>query len=274
LDPEEVVVADYRSLGAVKAVERACKDKTFTLLPLAMDLTSMHLPIFGPVFERSSSALVFTESERQSTASLMAPERVHFVGLPLAVNPSVIGEPEPHAGGDREYLLVVLGKALWPPGTSPWIDLLRARFPGRKLVVSAADLLVVYEAGKKPNESQGKERASDLMRLMAWGHVTIDLRPGSLFAMRSLQSLMYATPIVVPRESRAKEHAEAGSAGLWFDGPGELLSCVDAILDRRVRGVLAEQGSRYVRDRYGSTESFIERVESCCPTRSVRSGGS
>jgi hypothetical protein len=90
--------------------------------------------------------------------------------------------------------------------------------------------------------------------------MTVDARPGSLFARRSLQSLMFGTPIIVPEGSRAQEHAETGSGGLWFDGPGELFSCVETMLDPEVHDSLGSQGRRYALDRYGSTASFIERV--------------
>jgi hypothetical protein len=258
--PDLVVVADYRQVGTLRIIERSCADVPLVLVPLAMDLASMALPVFRPMFERAGDVLVFTQSERDASAALLGVDRVRFVGLPLAVNPSVGAEPEPHAGGDRDYLLVILGKPFWPQGSTAWADLLRMRFPARRVAVSASDALVVYKPDSVVHESPGMKGASDLMRLMAWAYLTVDMRPGSLFARQSLQSLMYGTPIVVPEGSRAQEHAETGSGGLWFDGPGELVWCIEAMLDPEVHAALGSQGGRYAHDRYGSTDSFVDRV--------------
>ncbi len=265
--PDLVVVADYRQVGTLQIIERYCADVPLVLVPLAMDLTSVALPVFRPMLERASDALVFTESERDAFAPLLDAERVRFVGLPMAVNPSVSGEPEPNAGGDRDYLVVILGTPLKPRRSSAWADLLRLRFPAWKVAVSASDVLVVYKPGSVVLESPGTKSTSDLLRLMAWAYLTVEMRPGSLFARQSLQSLMYGTPIVVPEGSRAHTHAERGSAGLWFDGPGELLWCVEAMLDPDVRDTLGSQGKHYAQDRYGSTDSFVDQVRLVLPGR-------
>jgi len=258
--PDLLLATDYREVGVLGILDTSCANTYLVLLPLGTDLRNMALPVFRPLFERADAVLVFTEAERSASAALTKADRVRLIGLPLAVNASVNNEPDQHAGGDRDYVLVILGEPFGTEGSNPWADVMRARFPDRAIAVAASELLVVYRPGSRTRWSPASKSASDLLRLMAWTHVTVDLRPGPLFARRSLQSLMYGTPIIVPEGSRAQEHAEAGSGGLWFDGPGELFSCIEAMLDPEVRDTLGRQGRTYALDRYGSTTSFVERV--------------
>jgi len=260
ITPDVVVLTDYRQAGALGVVDNCCTDVHLVLVPLATDMSGMTLSVFAPLLERADAVLVFTESERRASASLVGQDKIHLVGLPLAVNQSVNSEPHQHAGGDRDYVLVIPGKPSGSASSSPWADLLRTRFPARAVVAAGSDVLDVYKPGSRPIVAPATRSTSDLLRLMAWAHLTVDARPGSLFARKSLQSLMLGTPIIVPEGSRAQEHAETGSGGLWFDGPGELFSCVEAMLDPEVRDTLGSQGRRYALDRYGSTSSFIERV--------------
>jgi hypothetical protein len=99
---------------------------------------------------------------------------------------------------------------------------------------------------------------------MAWARVTVDLRPGRLFARRCIDSLLYGTPIVVPHDSRAREHAERGRGGLWFASPGELTLCVEALLEPSAHDAFADQGRQYAESEYGSTDHFIHRVVEGC----------
>ncbi len=105
-----------------------------------------------------------------------------------------------------------------------------------------------------------------MILLASWlGHaVTVDLHPGSLFARRCLDSLLYGTPIVVPHDSRAREHAEQGRGGLWFTDPSELIWCIEAMLDPSTRDTFGAQGRAYAEEQYGSTDRFIQRVTSAC----------
>jgi hypothetical protein len=258
--PDVIVLTDYRQAGALDVVDKYRTDAHLVLVPLGTDLRGMTLSVFARLFERADAVLVFTESERGASASLVAQDKIHLVSLPLAVNQSVNAEPHQHAGGDRDYMLVIPGKPSGSGSSGPWADLLRARFPDRAVVVAGSGVLEVYKPGSQPLVVPAARSTSDLLRLMAWARMTVDARPGSLFARRSLQSLMFGTPIIVPEGSRAQEHAETGSGGLWFDGPGELFSCVETMLDPEVHDSLGSQGRRYALDRYGSTASFIERV--------------
>ena len=95
---------------------------------------------------------------------------------------------------------------------------------------------------------------------MAWATVTVDLHPGPLFGRRCVESLLFGTPIVVPGDTIAREHAERGGGGLWFADAAELLWCVEALEDPGIRRTFAAQGHAYAEEEYGSTDRFIDRV--------------
>jgi hypothetical protein len=114
--------------------------------------------------------------------------------------------------------------------------------------------------GGEERQTAGVARGTDLLRLVAWATSTVDLRPGSLVARRSLESLLYGGPIIVPADSRAREHAVLGRAGLWFYGPGDLAWCVEALFDDEVHGALSRQGRHYAETRYAGSGSFVDRV--------------
>jgi hypothetical protein len=99
---------------------------------------------------------------------------------------------------------------------------------------------------------------------MAWARVTVDLRPGRLFARRCVDSLLYGTPIVVPADSRAREHAQRGRGGLWFENPAELAWCVESLLEPPTHDTISAQGLSYAEEEYGSTDRFVERVAEAC----------
>ena len=257
--PDLVVIADYRNIGALDAVERAAPGVPVTLLALGADLAGLASSHFDRLIDRSSAVLAITETERVAMRQHHRGANVHRIGIPAAANPSVLREPNTWVG-ETEYVLVITGADT--KGKEEEVALsrmLRLRFPDNPVGIAATDAFSVWHQGRL---SQGwpVERSSDMARLMAWARVTVDLRPGSLVARRCVESLLYGTPIIVPEDTRAKEHAELGRGGLWFSSPGELVWCVEAMLDNGTRHALGSQGSSYAEQRYGSTDAFIERV--------------
>jgi len=262
LRPDLVVVADYREAGAGLLLESKFPGTPVAVVPLGTDLDAMVFPAFSSLFERASATLVFTEAEMDAlNAAHGSNEPTAFnVGLPLSANPSVLREPNAYLG-ECDYVLVVTGCYEESPERSAGLArLLRARFARRNIAVVATDSFTVWVQGIA-DRPHAVERGSDLLRLMAWALATVDLRPGSLFARRSVESLLYSTPIVVPHRSRAAEHAAAGG-GLWFDDAADLEWCVETMFDHTVSGALGEQGRSYAEERYGSTGAFVEKVAS------------
>jgi len=264
LRPDLVVVADHRSVGALAAVDRVAPELPVTLVALGSDLDSLGFPHYRPVFDRAGTVLAVTESERRAIADRHGgADRVVRIGAPLAANPSARSEPNTWVG-DTEYVFVVSGSASDAHDEEAELTrLLRLRFPDNPVGIAHTDTFCAWHRGRV-EEGWAIERSSDMARLMAWARVTVDLRGGRLFARRSVESLLYGTPIIVPADSRAREHAERGRGGLWFADAAELTWCVEALLQPTTRAALSTQGRAYAEDEYGSTDRFIARVLDGC----------
>ena len=260
IDPNRVVIIDHRNVGALAAIDRFDAGLPVSLLALGSDAYRLACPHFTPLLARADHVLTMSRWESGAVADLRGgPEGVHRIGAPLSTNPSERSEPNGWVGED-EYVLVVTGAGRKQQHKeAELVRILRLHRPQTKVAIAHPDAFCVWQNGRSTS-SWAIERHSDMSRLMAWARLTVDLRPGNLFARRSLDSLMRGTPIVVPEDSRAREHAECGGGGLWFSTPSELAWCVDALLDPATNDVFAAQGRSYAEAEYGSTDRFIVRV--------------
>ena len=264
LRPDLVVTAGHLQVGALAAVDAYDREVPVVLLVLGSALERVAFPRFRPMYDRARSVLTVTRGEHDAVvAQLGRPDSVYQVGVPLAANPGARSEPDLFVG-DAEYVLVLTGvdSASDHPAASQ-ARLLRTAVTDRPVAVVHDDGLFVWHQGRV-RKGLPVERSSDLARLMAWARMTVDLNPGHLFARRSVESLLYGTPIVVPDDSRAREHAERGRGGLWFANPPELLWCVEAVFDAATRASLGAQGQAYAEREFGSTDRFIEKVTAGC----------
>jgi hypothetical protein len=260
--PDLALVAGHSNIDAVTVLDGHDPEVPWALLPL---VNRSEDPIFpNPLLERARTVLAITEDERHSIVEGSGHGRtVERVGAPLAANPSALTEPNTWVG-TADYVLVVTGVS-----TTQWDEeaelarIVRLRFPDTMVGISHTDAFCVWHRGR-PHRGWPIERRSDMARLMAWARVTVDLRPGGFFGRRSVESLLYGTPIVVPHDCRAREHAERGRGGLWFENPAELSWCVEAMLDPPTRDAFSEQGRSYAEEEYGSTDRFIERILTAC----------
>jgi len=269
LQPDLIVIAGHQTVGALAAVDSCLPDTPIALLALGAESHSLAFPHFDHLFSRASSVLAVTEIERTLIAEARSGEvKVHRIGAPMAANPSALSEPNTWVG-PTDYILVVTGTGSEEEGDESDLSrLLRLRFPDNPVGIAHTDSFCAWHQGRL-NQGWAIERSSDMARLMAWARVTVDLRPGRLFARRCVESLLFGTPVVVPHDSRAREHAERGRGGLWFGDPAELTWCVEALLEPSTRATFSAQGRRYAEDEYGSTDRFIERVSSACGLRSA-----
>jgi hypothetical protein len=235
-----------------------------SLLALSANADSLGLPQYGDVFERAGSVMAVTETERALVADQRGnAEQVHRIGTPLAANASALSEPNPWVGSS-DYILILTDTGSADPGEETQLSrLVSLRFPEIVVGISHSDGFFVWHEGRL-SRGLPVERSSDLDRLMAWAHTTVDLHPGRFFARRCVMSLLYGTPIVVPSRSLAREHAELGNAGLWFAEPAELVWGIEALLDPSIRGAFSTQGRSYAEQEYGSTDVFIKNVLGAC----------
>jgi hypothetical protein len=263
LHPELVLIVGHQQIGALTALDKYSPDLAMVLVALGSDLQSLTFPHFAGLFDRSRSVLTVTHTEYESVVNRYAGDKAHLIGAPLFANPSALTEPDASVG-ETEYVLALSDV---DAGADHWEyelgQLLRMKFPDHPVAVSHTDALYTWHQGRL-DKGPAVRRSSDRARLMAWARVTVDFRPGRLFAKRCIESLLYGTPIVVPDDSRAREHAERGRGGLWFADPAELTWCVEAILDPPTRASFSTQARDYAEPTFGSTDRFIERVLEAC----------
>jgi hypothetical protein len=260
LRPDLVVVAGHQHVGALEAVDGSVPGTPVALLALGTDLDSLGFPHFDRLIDRARAVLAVTEAERQAViAAHGRPDDVHRIGAPMAANPSALSEPNPWVGTHDYVLVITDADSEAEEEVVELARLIRLSFPENPIGISYRDVFVVWHEGRWV-PGWPVERSSDLARLMAWARVTVDLRPGTLFARRCVDSLLFGTPIIVPAGSRAREHAQRGRGGLWFSTPAELMWCIEALLDPDTRAPLSRQGRAYAEEEYGSTDRFVDRV--------------
>jgi hypothetical protein len=274
LQPSLVVVAGHQNIGAVKVVDRYDHDAAVNTIALGSNLHSLVFPHFVRHYSRSRSVLAVTQAEHNALVGVLpAPEAAYVVGAPLAANPNAWMEPDQLVGSSDYVLVLTHTDSEGGAREAELAQLLRTAAPERRVAIAHTDAFMVWQRGRVV-KGPPIERSGDLARVMAWARATVDLRPGRLFARPCLESLLYGTPIVVPHDSRAREHADVGRGGLWFENPAELTWCVEAMFDPAIRESFSARGRAYAERDFGSTDRFIEQVLVACALKSERLGDS
>ena len=193
------------------------------------------------------------------------------IGLHVPINP--LAATHRHNGlGFTGYLLVLSDRigapdVLPPTAMAAWLT---ARFPHREVVVIEDATAAVWR-GRVLRGVVSVFTRTDLWRLLAHARVTIDLAPGRIVARECIESLRFGTPIVVPYESAARAHANAGG-GMTFANHAELLACIAHLSDDGVRATMSSQGRHYADARYGDQEAFVDNVASALSAAAIASG--
>jgi hypothetical protein len=165
-------------------------------------------------------------------------------GLGFADYVLVLGDRGPDAAGDGV-----------PTALASW---LATRFADRHVVVVENAVASVWRARSLRGLVAVDARA-DLWRLVANARMTVDLAPGPLLARECVESTLCEVPVVVPARTAGARLAARGG-GLWFEDEAELLGCVEALDDQRVRDTLGTQGKAVATEWYGDAGRFVERV--------------
>jgi hypothetical protein len=182
-----------------------------------------------------------------------------FIGLHVPINP--LAATHRHNGlGFTGYLLVLSDRvgapAVSPP--TPMVAWLTARFPDKEVVV-VEDATAAVWRGRVLRGVVDVYTRTDLWRLVSHARVTVDLAPGRIIARECIESLRFGTPILVPTDSAARPHADAGG-GMTFSGYRELLAAVAHLSDESVRASMSSGGRRYADARYGDSKAFVDSV--------------
>ncbi len=203
--------------------------------------------------ERAPGAAVFEVSEV-----------VQSTGVHVAINP-LAASGRHNALGFTDYVLVLSDRsgsgadAPMPEHPTAMVAWLTAGFPRDDVVVVEGATAAVWR-GRALRGVVGVDTRTDLWRLMAHARVVVDLAPGALVGRECVESLRFATPVIVPAGTRAADLAAEGG-GLWFSDVAELLGCVAVYADSGVRNALGAQGRAAAEARYGDPRTFVDRVE-------------
>jgi hypothetical protein len=186
-------------------------------------------------------------------------ESVPSIGLLVPVNP--LAAAHRHNGlGFTGYILVLSDRSTTastepPTDAVAWIT---AAFNRASVVVVENADATVWQ-GRVRRGVVSVDTRTDLWRLLAHARVTIDLSPGEIFGRECIESLRFATPVIVPAHSAAAAHAAAGGGLTFSDMPG-LLHCVEQISDDIVRSSLSADGRQYAERQYGDPRRFVDSV--------------
>jgi hypothetical protein len=182
-----------------------------------------------------------------------------FIGLHVPINP--LAATHRHNGLGFTGYLLVLSDRVGAPDVSPptpMVAWLTARFPDQEVVV-VEDATAAVWRGRVLRGVVDVYTRTDLWRLVAHARLTVDLAPGRIIARECIESLRFGTPIVVPADSAARPHAEAGG-GLIFSGYPELLASVAQLCDESVRAAMSSHGRSYADAHYGDQQAFVDGV--------------
>jgi hypothetical protein len=182
-----------------------------------------------------------------------------FIGLHVPINP--LAATHRHNGlGFTGYLLVLSDRVDAPDVATPtpMVAWLTARFPDKEVVV-VEDATAAVWRGRVLRGVVDVYTRTDLWRLLAHARVTVDLAPGPIIARECIESLRFGTPVLVPADSAARPHADAGG-GMTFSGYPELLAAVAHLSDDSVRAAMSSRGRSYADAHYGDPQGFVDGV--------------
>jgi glycosyltransferase involved in cell wall biosynthesis len=234
---------------------RALGRRKATLVPTAHDEPALKLDLMREVFERPAAFLFNTAAEKAMLAA-----RFDFSGKYQDIVGIGVDEPDPVSWapylaryeGLAPYVLYA-GRVEPGKGCQELIDFFlqaSGRFPRLRLVFIGKLLMKLpdhprlHYAGFVSEE----EKNAAMSRAVATVHPS---RYESL-CMAALESLAVRTPILVQEAAPPlKDHCLQGQAGLYYGSAAEFAETLEMLVaDRRLKAALAENGRRYVRDRY------------------------
>jgi len=209
--------------------------------------------------EHSDVVVVATRTEQDAVfLACSRHDAIRHIGPTVTPDPSVLAEPNPWVG-DTGSIIVITGDPVAGTGVSAQLaQLIRLRFPRTPVGIVASDTFSVWHQGRV-SEGWAVSKRSDLLRLVAWAGVVVDLRPGRYLARRTIDAITYGTPVVVPDHGPAREYAADG-CGMWFGDPAELLWAIEAIEDPDVGASFRRRSLEVAHERFLSTRDFIGAV--------------
>jgi hypothetical protein len=270
LGPDSVVLAGLETSWLVGALRPLLGGARVVSLPLLGDGAIAGLPALRPlltevdavaVFSRAESTLLATQRDWPGRSGPGAAPEVVELEVAFGFDRSAAESRTAATGGFEGGVVLMTG---FPPGSPGAV-----RRPGHDYVRLALGPLAVAEVAldrwsisdtSRYFEVTARSR-TNLWRLLHQAVVCIDLRPGSLAARETIESLLLGTPVVVPEGTVAAECAERSNGGLWYRDYRELFAAAKAIVDDpTLRDQLGRQGREWAESVHGDQQSFADEV--------------
>ena len=245
------------------ALEDALGRSRVVLVPLARDEPRLYFSVYDPLFERAERILVFTERERRLIVNRLkgrATGRIRRVGFPVRIN-SLAATTLPYHSPHASY--VVLARDWRRPFGLGWLFEFADSLARTNPEIALA--LIGPGAGSLPS-SAGLVRQETVSRLDAWRWMNValaflDAEPDRMLGLDVLEAMLCGAAVLVPAHGgAAREHAELGNGGLWYQSDSQLRACLDALRSADLREALGRQGRQYAESEYGNVDRFIGRV--------------
>jgi hypothetical protein len=248
-----VVFGGFDAVFFDHALEQAVGRSRVVLVPLARDEPRFYFSIYDRLFERAERILALTERERRLVVNRLkgrATGRIRRIGFPVRINP-LAATTSPYRPPQTSY--VVLARDWRRPFGLGWVfDFADS---------SARETPDVELALIGPGAGQQTDSRLDAWRWMNVAFAVLDAEPNRMLGLDVLEAMLCGTPVLVSAHGgAAREHAELGNGGLWYQNDSQLRACLDALRSAELRQALGGQGRHYVENEYGKVDHFVGRV--------------
>lgn len=262
LRPDVVLLTGLESLALLDPLAEAAARPRLVVFPLAGPDGRLASPFALAPVRQADAVLAASRGERVVLEQAgIAHSRLRQIRIPFPVNPQAADSVLAGTASFGPYVVVIAG---WHEDPA-W-----ARAPGHDYIRSVAGDVSVAEVrhgrwlvSERGRHFRVKWPASrmNLWRLMASAIATMDVRPPGPVGRETLESLLFATPVVVPAGSVAAEHAELSNGGLWYDSIGEGLEALAQFVeDRGEAAEFGRAGREWALREHSDTERFVSEA--------------
>jgi hypothetical protein len=267
LGPDVVVLAGPATFWMRDALGVGTDRPRVVVLPLCGDDQVLSSAAARVALGPSDAIGAFSGAEFDRIAQLLGSDaasvsQLHRIRIALPVNRLAAAAGMAGLAPFGRYVLIISAFADDPAtGRCPSHEYLR-HVLGR---VSIAEVrregwVVTAATGRRFNITWAPTRMN-LWRLMARAEVTVDVRSQGPIGREAIESLRFSTPVVVPGDSVAAEHAQQSNGGLWYRNFGEMIDCVTRLFDdEALRTGLGASGEEWADLHHGDMEGFVEAV--------------
>lgn len=262
LEPDVIVLAGEATFWLGAALPTGDDRPRIVLLPLSGDDPALSSPAFLPVADLVDSIGAFSDLEYGRIAAALpgdAAAKLCRMNIAFPVNHLAATASMAGVSSFGRYVLVISGFDEDPAsGQCPAHDYLRQVIGDVAVAEVKRGRWLVTGGGRRYDMSWVATRMN-MWRLMARAAVTIDVRPPGPVGREAIESLRFATPVVVPDSSVAAEHAARSNGGLWYRSQGEMIDCIRTLLDNpRLRDRMGQSGHEWAERYHGDTDAFVE----------------